>query len=524
MEDPALQAALEQLADADIVLVQGLPPDSDYRFKHALIQDAAYENLLKSRRQVLHRRVAEALRDNVTGTAAAEPELLAHHFTQAGLHDAAIEWWGKAGQRSLQRSAVIEAVAKFTRALDQIATLPGSPALRREQIKLQVGLVNALMHVKGYAAPETNAAVGRARLLIEQAEALGEPAEDPLLLYSILYGFFLQKFIAFSGDAAHALATQFLTLAEQQRATVPIMIGHRLLGNTLLCMGDIAEGLAHLDRAMALYDPAAHRPLATRFGQDVGAAIRSWRPLTLWLLGHRGTVAAELDGALHAARETGHAPTLMFVLGSSAFTHICCRNHAAANAQSEECIALAEEKGAVLWKMEAMAQRGCVMALTGKASEAVQTISAGIIGFRSTGATVFVPFWLSHLAWAYAELGQFDDARCCISETITAIETTKERWFEAEANRIAGEIARKSPEPDAAKAEAHFERAIAVARQQQAKSLELRAAMSMARLLRDQGKPHQARELLAPVYGWFTEGFDTLDLKEAKALLDELRA
>ena len=201
-----------------------------------------------------------------------------------------------------------------------------------------------------------------------------------------------------------------------------------------------------------------------------------------------------------------------------------CRNYARANAQIDECIVLVEEKGIVLWKMEAMAHRGCVLALVGKSAEGIQTISSGIDGWRSIGATVFAPFWLSHLALAYADLGKLDDAGRKIFETMTAIETSKEKWCEAEINRIAGEIALKSPERDTAKAQSYFERSLAVARQQQAKSWELRAAMSVARLWRDQGKPQQARDLLAPVYGWFTEGFDTLDLKDAKALLDELHA
>jgi predicted ATPase len=183
MEDAPLQTALERLAEADILLVQGVPPDAEYRFKHALIQDAAYENLLKSRRQALHRRISETLRDSAAATVP-EPEILAHHFTQAGLIEAAIEWWGKAGQRLVERSALVEAIALFTRALDQIAILPTTPALRREQIKLQVALITPLMHVKGFSAPETKAAVERARLLIEQAEVLGEPPEDPLLLFS----------------------------------------------------------------------------------------------------------------------------------------------------------------------------------------------------------------------------------------------------------------------------------------------------------------------------------------------------
>jgi len=172
MDDIPLRAALERLAEADILLVQGLPPESDYRFKHSLMQDAAYENLLKSRRQTLHRRIAETLRDHVATIASAEPELLAHHFTQAGLTEAAIEWWGKAGQRSLERSALVEAIEQFTRALDQIAAVPATPTLRREQIKLQVALITPLIHVKGHAAPDTKAALEQARLLIEQAEAL----------------------------------------------------------------------------------------------------------------------------------------------------------------------------------------------------------------------------------------------------------------------------------------------------------------------------------------------------------------
>jgi predicted ATPase len=224
MEDVALQAALERLAEADILLVQGLPPDSEYRFKHALIQDAAYENLLRSRRQVLNRRVGEVLRDQFSSSAAAEPELLAHHFTQAGLIETAIEWWGKAGKRSVEHSALAEAVAQLTRALDQIAMLPATPALRREGIKLQVTLINPLMQVKGYAAPETKAAVEKARLLIDQSQALGEPPDDPLLLFSVLYGFWVANYVAFNGSEMRPLAAEFLALAEKQVETM-LLIG-----------------------------------------------------------------------------------------------------------------------------------------------------------------------------------------------------------------------------------------------------------------------------------------------------------
>ena len=518
-----LELALGHLIEAGLLSGQGVPPNATYLFKHALVQDAAYGTLLRDPRRALHARIAETLESQFSDISENRPELLARQYTDAGLIEKAAGLWGKAGQRSLERSALIEAVAQFTRALGQIASLPGTPALRRDQIKFQVGLANALYHGKGFSAVETKAAFDQAHGMIERAEALGEHIEDPLLLYSVLYGFFIAKFINFDGDAACVLARQFLGLAEQQKATAPVMVGHRLLAMTLLCMGDVGEGLSHLDRAWALYDPALHRPLATRFGHDVGAAALTFRPLALWLLGYPKTALMEPDRAIVAARETDHLPTLLFALACTAFTHICCRDHAAAAMHLDECIALAQEK-ALYFRMFAAAQRGCVLAETGKAADAIQTISAEIAGMRAIGATIWRPYFLAHLALAYAALGKLADAWRCISEAMTAVETTKERWYLAEINRVGGEIALKSPEPDTAKAEAYFERALMVARAQQAKSWELRAAMSMARLWRDQGKPQQARELLAPVYGWFTEGFDTRDLKEAKALLEELAA
>jgi class 3 adenylate cyclase/predicted ATPase len=524
MEDAALQAALERLAQADILLVQGLPPESVYRFKHALIQDAAYENLLKSRRQALHRSVAEALRDNLAATAAAEPELLAHHFTQAGLTEAAIEWWGQAGQRSLERSALVEAAEQLTRALVQIATLPGTPALRRQQIKLQVSLMTPLVHVKGYAAPETKAAAERARLLIEQAETLGEPPEDPLLLFVVLYGFWAANYIAFNGDIVRDLGAQFFALVEKQATIAPQMIGHRLMGTSLLSTGEIAEARAHFDKGIALYDPTAHRTLATRFGVDVRVSILSYRSWALWMLGYPEAALADAEAALSDAREIGQAATLMFALNYTSLPHIFRGDYAKAKAVVDELVVLADEKGTLIWKASGLSLQGILLALSGKPADAIPMIISGRSMYESTGATLGLSWRSPHLSAAYAELGQFDDAWRCVNEAITAVEATKETWCEAESHRVAGEIALKSPEANAPNAQAHFERALAVARAQQAKSWELRAAMSMARLLRDQGKRDEARDQLAPVYGWFTEGFDTLDLKDAKALLDELNA
>ena len=240
------------------------------------------------------------------------------------------------------------------------------------------------------------------------------------------------------------------------------------------------------------------------------------------MLGFCRAALADAERALKDAREIGQAATLMYALSVTSITHVICGNYAAANALVDELIALTDQTGSMFWGAWGIMQRGCVLALTGKASGAVETITSGVTAWRSTGSTAMMPFYLSYLARAHADHGQFDDATRCIGEAITAMETTKETWCEAEVNRVAGEIGLLSPELDVAKAEAYFERALAVAREQQAKSWELRAAMSMARLWRDQGKRHQARDLLAPVYGWFTQGFDTKDLKEAKELLMDL--
>jgi class 3 adenylate cyclase/predicted ATPase len=521
----ALGSALEHLVQAGLLSRQGMPPQASYLFKHALVQDAAYGTMLREPRRALHDRIADALESQFAETAESRPEILAHHCTEAGQIEKAAGLWGKAGQRSLALSALVEAAAQFTRALEQIAALPGTRSLRREQIKFQVALANALMHTKGYAAAETRAVAEQARLLIEQAEALGEPPEDPLLLFQVLYAFWVANYVAFNGEVICALAAQFLALAEKHRATVPLMIGHRLRGMSLLCTGDPAEGRAHLDRAIALYDPIEHRRLATRFGQDARVSILSFRSSALWVLGYPEAAVADADRALQDARDIGHAATLMYALAhSTMLARIPCGSRAAAKAELDELAALADEKGALFWKALGTMNQSCLLVLDGRASEAIDMLAPGLAAYGSTGATIWRPLHLSYLARAYAEIDQFDDAWCCIGEAMTMLEKAREMWCAAEVQRVAGEIALKPPKPDVATAQAYFERSFAVAHAQQAKSWELRAATSMARLWRDQGKRQQARELLAPIYGWFSEGFDTLDLKEAKALLHELHS
>ena len=251
-----LASALDRLIAADLLFRQGVPPHANYLFKHALVQDAAYGTLLREPRRALHARIAETLESRFADIAGNHPELLARHYAEAELTAKSASLWGKAGQRSLERSALVEAAEQFIRALAQMEALPATSSLRNEQIKLQVALVNTLFHVKGHAALETKAAAEKARLLIEQAERLGEPLEDPLVLFSVLFGFWAANFLAFKGDVIRELAAQFLSLAQKQAATVPLMVGHRNMGVSLACTGDLALGREHYDRALSLYDPA----------------------------------------------------------------------------------------------------------------------------------------------------------------------------------------------------------------------------------------------------------------------------
>jgi class 3 adenylate cyclase len=517
-----LASALDRLVTAGLLFRQGVPPHASYLFKHALVQDAAYGTLLREPRRSLHARIAAALESQFPEIAENQAELLAHHCSEAGLIEKAAGLWGKAGHQSLMRSALVEASEQLTRALTQIATAPSTAALRREQIRLQVALITPLVHVKGYAAPETRAATERARLLIDQAEALGEPPEDPLLLFTVLYGYWVGKYIAFNGGAMRELAAQFLALAQQNGTPAPLLIAHRIMGISLMCTGNVAQARTHLDSAITHYDPPEHRPLAVRFGHDSRVAVLSYRSWTLWMLGYPDAALADAEHALKDAREIGQAATLAYALTHVSFLHMLCGDYALAAAQSQQLFALAEDKGAWFWRPHGMMQQGCVHALTGHPSEAVQMLAAGITAYRSTGSNAWFPWFLSHLSRAYAELGQSDDAWRCIDEAMAAVETTDERWCEAEIYLMASEIALLPSEGDHAKAEGYLGRALAVAREQRTKSWELRAALGIARLWRDQGKSQQAHELLAPVYGWFTEGFGTLDLKNAKALLDQL--
>lgn len=514
-----LDSALERLAGSGLLLRRGVRPYRVYIFKHALVQDTAYSTLLRERRRALHARIARVLETGFPDLVEGQPELLARHYTAAGQIEKSAAFWGKAGLRSQARSALVEAMEQLTQAIGQMETLPATAAGRSGQIKLRVALITTLFHVKGYGAPETKAAVEQTRLLLEQIKANGETLEDPELPFSVLYSSWVAALVTFDTISC-ALAKQFLSLAEEQAATGLQVVGNQISGISLLSAGEIAEGRAHYDRSLSLYDSAAHRMLVTRFGQDSRVAMLARRSAALWLLGFPEAALVDAELAVKNAREIGYAATLMYALSHGSLARYQCGDYATAVTALDECIALAEEKGTLFWKEFGLLNRGCVCVATGCPADAVRLIKSGLGVRRSTGTTMWNPFFLSQLAYAHAQLGQQADALDSIAEATRVLETAKERWCEAEVHRSSGEIALLTPAPDPVRAEACFKRALAVARAQQAKSWELRAATSLAKLWLGQGNCTAARDLLAPVYDWFTEGKDTHDLKSAKAVLD----
>jgi predicted ATPase len=525
-EDAPLQAALEKLAEADIVLVQGMPPDSDYRFKHALIQDAAYENLLKSRRQVLHQRVAEILRDHFADTAAAEPEALAHHFTQAGLTDAAIEWWGKAGDQALRRSAFQEAIAHLSKAIEMAdkvgetaprvaaATAPASPGQR---LKLQTSYGQALIWAKGFGADETKAAFTR-------ANELTAGVSDATERFPTYYGLWVSSMVRGEFGFARHTVESFLQEAKTEGRPREAAIANRNLGLTCLYQGEVTNARAYLEEALRTYNPEGDSDAAIRFAQDHRAAATAFLALAIWALGEVASGRALMEKAVERAVESAHVPTLANMALCKTLLEILRGDAEAARGTAERVVGLAQEHGLTYTLGGLMMCSGWARARMGDFEVGAVELRQALASYRDQGNRLWVPIFRGLLAEIEARGQGVEAALTHIDEALAFAGETGEHWTDAFLHRIRGEILLKSDPTSTAPAEEAFLIATAVAREQKVRSFELRATMSLARLWRDQGKRDEARDLLAPVYGWFTEGFDTLDLKEAKALLDELHA
>ena len=514
MDDPPLQAALDRLADADILLVQGLPPDADYRFKHALIQDAAYENLLKSRRQALHRRVGETLRDKFAGTAAAEPELLAHHFTQAGMTEAAIEWWGKAGQRSLERSALVEAVEQLQKGLALVANLSEGVTRMQHELDLQIALGKAMIATKGYSAPETGEAFNRARSLCEQLDS-------PPQLVTVLHGQWVRVLLAGDLALARSRAEELLRLGMERNDPAWTVMGCRISGVTCCWLGESIAARDYLERGLSVYDSTDCSSYAELTVDDTHVMLLSYLAWTLLCLGYLDQARAKREAALAEARFLSRAFTLAHTLSRATHAEAIVVGPSGALLHADEWVSLTERQSIGYYSAEAMIFQGWCLAMLGQNEKGITQLMRGLAAYRAHGL-LHLPTCLTLLANAYRNAQQPQDGLRQLAEAVSVTDKTQSRYYEAEMHRVRGELFLSMHDDGAA--EASFRKAINVAQHQSAKTWELRASTSVARFWRDQGKPQQARELLAPVYGWFTEGFDTRDLKEAKALLEELSA
>jgi TOMM system kinase/cyclase fusion protein len=512
-----LQRELGRLVEAEIVYQRGVPPQATYVFKHALIQDAAAQSLLKSTRQQYHQRIAQVLESEFSETTEAEPELLAHHYTEAGLIEQAVGYWHKAGQRAGERSAHMEAVAHLAKGLELLQTLPETPQRLQREVDMHISLGASLLAVKGYAAREVGETYTHARQLCEHLD-------DPHRLFPVLRGLHLHYHVRAELQTAHTLGEQLLALAQQTQDPAMLVAAHRALGVTLYQLGAVASAHTHLAQGIAFYDFQQHRAAAFLYGEDSGVVCHSFAALPLWILGYPEQGLAQSQEAVTLAQQSAHPFSLSFVLTFTAVFHQFRREGRATQERAEAAIRLAMEQGFPLWVTFGTILRGWALAQQGQAKEGVEQMHQGLRAHRGTGAELQRPYYLALLAEAHGTMGQSEAGLTVLAEALALVDTTGERWYEPELYRLKGDLLLQQSSDNAAEAETCFHQALDVARNQQAKSLELRAATSLARFWQQQGKRTKARELLAPIYGWFTEGFDTADLQDAKALLDKLGA
>jgi predicted ATPase len=521
IEDAALRPALEQLADADILLVQGLPPDSDYRFKHALIQNAAYENLLKSRRQVLHRRVAEILRDRFPDTAAAEPEVLAHHFTQAGLTEAAIEWWGNAGDQALRRSAFQEATSHLGKAVemaDKIGEGTSAAATAcasvHQRLKLQTNLGRALLWSRGFGADEPKAAFIRAR---ELAAATDNPTER----FSIYYGLWLGNLVRGELMFAREMAETFLREAERGARTTERGFGHRLLGFTCLFQGDLIEAQSNLVEALRIYDPERDREVRFRFGLDAGPTARALLAITRWQLGEVGPARTLVEEAAAHAVEIGHVPTLVNVHVFKAHFEVVRGDAGAARRDAEIIVKLSQENALTLYAAWGALKSAWARArLDGRETGATE-LRQSLAAYTDQGNKLYVSFYQGLLAEIEAQ-GDAEAALTQIGEALALARETGEHWSDPFLHRLRGEILLKRDPANTAPAEDAFLAAIAIAQQQKARSFELCAALDLARLYNSTSRSADAHALLASALKGFSPTPEFPEIAEAQTLLGAL--
>jgi predicted ATPase len=547
LDEGTLQQGLKQLVEAELVYQRGLLPQARYIFKHALIQDTAYQSLLKSTRQQYHQQIAQVLEERFVEISETQPELMAHHYTEAGLIEQALPYWQKAGERASQCSAYVEAVAHLTRGLEVLKTLPDTPERVQQELTLQLVLSNALFAVKGYAAPDVEKATTRARELCQQ---LGETPQ----LFPVLWRLVVFYFNRGEVQTAHELAEQMMRLAQSVQDQYLLSWAHKALGWTWYLLGELTSARTHAEQAIALYDPQKHPP-STGGTEDPRLDCLSYAAWALWQLGYPDQALTRSQEAVALAEGLSRPFSLALALGFAAWFHSFRREEQLARERAEAVITLSTEQGFPYWLANGTMVRGGALAEQGQVEEGIAQIQQGLAAFRAIGAEVGLTWSLAMLAEAYGKVGQVEEGLTVLAEALDLVDKAGGRQKEAELYRLKGELTLQQFKVQSSKveessesvvrgaeseppntlhptpytqaeveqeAEGYFLKAIDIARRQQAKSLELRAVMSLSRLWQKQGKKDAARQMLSEIYNWFTEGFDTKDLQEARALLDAL--
>ena len=512
LDEPTLQRELGRLVEAELIHQRGLPPNATYTFKHALVQDTAYESLLRSTRQGYHRRIAEVLEEQFPETAKNQPELLAHHFTEAGLNGQAVEYWHQAGQRAVQRSANMEAISHLEKGLELLHALPDTSERTQQELGVHLTLGFALQASKGSAAPEVETTYTRAWQLCHQ---LGETSQ----LFQVLHGLWSHALVRAEYQRANELVEQSLHLAQGQLSTVHIMQIHDKLGNVLFWRGELRLAQAHFAQTMALDDPQQRRSPDFQLLRLPCLFHTAW---VQWTLGYPEQALQSSHAAFTLAKETSHPFGLAFALNQSARLHQFRREVQWTQERAEASIQLSTAQGFAQQLAGATFLRGWALSQQGQYEQGVTEMHQGLTAYRAIGVEHQRTYFLALLAEGYGRVEQLEEGLTILAEALALVDKNGERVWEAELHRLKGELLLQQSSDNIAEAESCFHQAITIAQKQQAKSLELRAATSLARLWQSHGKRQEAYELLAPLYNWFTEGFDTADLQEARALLNEL--
>jgi len=515
MPEDELRSALIRLVASELVFQRGAPPDAVYAFKHALVQDAAHSSLLRATRQQLHAQIAEALETQSPEIMDNQPELLAQHYAEAGLVEKSVTCWDKAGRRSAARSAMAEAVAQFQKGLDQLTLLPDTPQRQWQELEFLSHLGAALRFVKGQAAPVTGQAFARAVKLWEQ---LGSPSEFLHLPHGqSRYHMYRGEF-----DLALRLDEELLRVSRDRCDSTGLVLGHLASGRTLMLIGELALSRLHLGNVTALYDSVSHRSLVHQIGYYADVISQAFLGIVCYCLGFPDEALVQSNAAIAEARRLAHPTTLASSLVCAIELLSLVEDNAALGERTDELTEVVNEQGFALFGVRATIFRGWVKAQIGDVAEGTSLLRGALSDFRTTQTKVFLPHYIALLARACEISGEVEEASALLDEASQIVERTGERCLAAELYRHKGQLLLRQGHSEAA--EELYRKALAIAREQQAKLWELRAAVSLARLRRDQGRGAEAHNLLAPVYGWFTEGFATPDLKNAKALLEALDA